>query len=562
LEVKGVVAAAAAGCVVFSVLLRHLSDRPGRGADWPLMLALGVVTIAAGLVGWHRRPDTRIGPLMVLAGFLVYLNALLRSNDAWAFSLGNLLTGWGTAVFIHVIATYPTGRAETRLERAVVVYGYAAATVVCVARATTTDFAPTCALCPTNQLYVGGYPGVFDAMNGVSAALIVLANVGIAAVLVAKWRRAGPAGRRVLVPLCVSALATVITVIAIHPDFDNRGPTAGGGWIVGAAILTFPVALLLGLLRSRLARAAVSDMLVELEQQGDLEAAAARALGDPSARLVRWNRTEPDSSPDVPGRRRAVVEREGQRLAVIEFDAALADEPERLSAVLSALALAMDRDRLAHEVRARLDEVASSRLRIVTAADDERRRIERNLHDGAQQRLVGASMLVRRARTRAAASADAEQERLLAQAADEVDRSLREIRELARGLLPPLLDEQGLVAALDSLAERSAVPTTVYGHLDTRLPRTIETAAFFVVSECLANTAKHAAATHAQVTLSTDHDVLVLSVADDGHGGATLDNGSGLRGLRDRVEAIDGTLELCSDVEHGTTVIARLPCRP
>ena len=178
--------------------------------------------------------------------------------------------------------------------------------------------------------------------------------------------------------------------------------------------------------------------------------------------------------------------------------------------MLSAVGLALDRSRLAAEVRAQLDEVASSRARIVAAAEAERRRIQRNLHDGAQQRLVGAAMLVRRARTRALAHGDTEQAQLLTRACDEVEGSLGEIRHLASGLRPPLLDEQGLLAALDSLAERAAVPTIVCGHLDTRPSSATESAAFFVASECLANTVKHAAATSAVITVDTEGDLLVV----------------------------------------------------
>jgi signal transduction histidine kinase len=363
----------------------------------------------------------------------------------------------------------------------------------------------------------------------------------------------------------------VVTALVVHPGFDNRGREGAGAVVVDIAFATFPIALAVGLLRGRLSRAAASDLLIDLGRDGDLEGAAARALGDPSARLLYWDEAESTfrdatgcAARDLidPGRGRAVVERDGTRLAALEHDAALADEPERLSAVVSAVGLALDRSRLADEVRAQLDEVASSRTRILAAADDERRRIQQDLHDGAQQRLVGASILVRRARTRAQGVGDTEQATLLAEAADELDGSLREIRQLARGLRPPLLDEQGLVAALDSLAERATIPTVVHGCLDTRLPRATETAAFFVASECLANTAKHAGATSAVITVGSEGNVLVVTVGDDGCGGAVLIEGRGLRGLRDRIEALDGTLEVRSARREGTTVTARLPACP
>jgi signal transduction histidine kinase len=247
---------------------------------------------------------------------------------------------------------------------------------------------------------------------------------------------------------------------------------------------------------------------------------------------------------------------------VVEHDAALADEPERLTAVLSAIGLALDRARLADEVQAQLDLVASSRARIVAAADEERRRIERDLHDGAQQRLVGASMLVRRARSRAQASGDAEQAALLTSAADEVDHGLREIRELARGLRPPLLSDRGLVAALDCLAEAAPVPTSVRSRLEDRPPSVVETAGYFVASESLANAAKHARATSVVITAERRDGDLVVRIDDDGHGGAVVVDGGGLAGLRDRVEALGGALLVDSRPGGGTTVMARLPAFP
>jgi signal transduction histidine kinase len=329
---------------------------------------------------------------------------------------------------------------------------------------------------------------------------------------------------------------------------------------VTLALFSFPITIAIGLTRGHMARAAASELLIDLAQDGDLEAAAARALGDPTARLFRG---EPDgileSGAPAPGRRRAIVERGGRQLGVVEHDAALADEPERLTAVLSAIGLALDRARLADEVQAQLDVVASSRARIVVAADEERRRIERDLHDGAQQRLVGASMLVRRARSRAEASGDAEQAALLTSAADEVDQGLREIRELARGLRPPLLSDRGLVAALDCLAEAAPVPTSVRSRLEDRPPIVVETAAYFVASESVANAAKHARATSLLITAERRDGDLIVRVDDDGHGGAVVVDGGGLAGLRDRVEALGGALLVDSRPGAGTTVMARLP---
>jgi signal transduction histidine kinase len=168
---------------------------------------------------------------------------------------------------------------------------------------------------------------------------------------------------------------------------------------------------------------------------------------------------------------------------------------------------------------------------------------------------------VSRARSRARARSDDDEVELLSQAAEHIERSIRDIRELARGLHPPLLEARGLCAALDSLAEASTLPTEVRGRLSDRLPLAAETAAFFVASECLTNAVKHADATHVVITVDAADDDLVLSVADDGRGGAAVGVGSGLRGLLDRIQALDGTLDVRSERDRGTTITARIPSR-
>jgi signal transduction histidine kinase len=454
------------------------------------------------------------------------------------------------------------------LERATVISAYAIFAGFLLARATTIDFGPTCPYCPVNHFYIGGYPRIFDALNAAAAVLVVGLVIAVAASLVIRWQGASRALRRVLRPPYASALLIVSVVVLARPGFDDRGPSGRRDLIVGLAILTFPIALAVGLLRGHLARAAASDLLVELSGESTLQTAAARALGDPTATLWSWDqasRTYRDddgrafAGPAPPGRQLAVIEHDGRRLGALECDAALGEEPERLSAVVAAIGLALDRQRLAQEVLDQLAEVDSSRARIVTAADDERRRIERNLHDGAQQRLVGVLMLLRRAHTRADAHGENDVTALLDQAAAEVDRSLREIRKLARGLQPPLLEERGLPAALEALAESSAVPTAVRVRLDARPPRAVETAAFFVVSECVANIAKHSRATSATVAIDQEPETVIVHVSDDGTGGAAITEGGGLCGLRDRVEALGGCLDVRSVPARGTTVTARLP---
>jgi signal transduction histidine kinase len=208
------------------------------------------------------------------------------------------------------------------------------------------------------------------------------------------------------------------------------------------------------------------------------------------------------------------------------------------------------------------EQLAASRRRIVEAGDAERRRLERNLHDGAQQRLVATALTLRLAERRLDADADADPgavRGLLAQAHGEVEQALGELRELARGLHPAVLTDRGLAAALEALATRAPVPVEVVGAPDERLPERVEAAAYYVVSEALANVTKYARASAVRVEVEQVDGHLVVTVSDDGVGGADAAAGSGLRGLADRVEALGGRLEVTSPPGAGTTLRARVP---
>ena len=214
--------------------------------------------------------------------------------------------------------------------------------------------------------------------------------------------------------------------------------------------------------------------------------------------------------------------------------------------------------RRARALRARVDDLRTARQRIIAAADAERRRIERDLHDGAQQRMVAVAVTLGLAEARFASDPESAY-KLIAQAREEAQAAVKELRELARGIHPALLSERGLGPALEALAARAPVPTTVDGVPAQRLPAPVESAAYFVTAEALTNVAKYAGATSAGVSLAVEHGTLLLIVRDDGAGGADPTAGSGLRGLRDRVEAIDGQLHIDSPPGLGTTLIAELP---
>jgi signal transduction histidine kinase len=214
--------------------------------------------------------------------------------------------------------------------------------------------------------------------------------------------------------------------------------------------------------------------------------------------------------------------------------------------------------RKARVLRERVDDLRHARQRIIAAADAERRRIERDLHDGAQQRMVAVAVTLGLAQAKFESDPDAAQQ-LIAQAREEAQLAVKELRELARGIHPAVLSDRGLTAALEALAARAPVPVEVRGVPSEPLAPQVEACAYFVTAEALTNVAKYAHANEASVELEVEDGSLRVRVQDDGVGGADMDAGTGLKGLRDRVDALDGTLEVHSPLGEGTTIIAEMP---
>ena len=245
-------------------------------------------------------------------------------------------------------------------------------------------------------------------------------------------------------------------------------------------------------------------------------------------------------------------------MGAIVHDRSLCEDDELVRSVAVAAGLSIENERLQAQLRARVEELRRSRARIVEAGTAERRRLERNLHDGAQQRLVALSLTMRLAQGRLRKDPDGA-EKLLAGAQDELSRALEELRELARGIHPAVLSDRGLKAALEALAGRSPVPVDLEGTPPERLPAPVEAAAYFVVAEALTNVVKYANASQARVSISRSNGHAIVEIADDGIGGADPGRGSGLRGLADRISALDGTLELSSPAGAGTLLRAEIP---
>jgi signal transduction histidine kinase len=545
--------------------LRPNYDGHRTGVVWEI--GFGALWLASGLFAWRRRPDNRVGPLMMAVGFAVIAPWALVGFGRIGFGVAALVDELAFAIGAHLFLAFPTGRLNTRLERAVVAVMYVDATVIQAGALFLRDFSTAnCELCPTNALMIASQPELANALVTMTRAVAIASGFAIVLMLAWRWRNASPPARRIVAPVLWSS----VLVAAVLAARFFQSPYGYDDWPVidwaGYSVALVPLAFLLGVFRMRLQRSAVGDLVVELgrpHRPAELRDMLARALGDPSLELLFWladpgRYVDADGHPvqPAPGRGVAVIEHDGVRLGALVYDPSLQEDPALVESVGAAARLAMHNSRLQAELRAQLLVVRDSRARVVSAADAERRRIERNLHDGAQQRLLALRLAVRFA---GRSEQRKELEEQLAAIDAELADTLEELRALARGLHPPILTEQGLSAALETLARRAALPVRVTATPAERLPETLESAAYYVAAEGLANAVKHARASSVTIAVARDHDHVIVEITDDGRGGASL-AGSGLRGLRDRVEALDGTLTIVSATSAGTSVRAELPC--
>ena len=530
--------------------------------------------IAAGLIAAGRRSSSRTPMLMVLLGFAWFAPTVWYFETSLTLTLGHLFQGFQWLVLAYLFITFPTGRVSTRLERftAALIYVY----VIPTALGTLPfDEARDCAECRANLLSIHPDPGLADAVQLALNAWVFVLLPFTLTVIVQRWRRAGASARRAYTPVFATAIVPVIVLavgIGRGLSTGEALPDALPRWAFELPFLSLACGLLIGLLRSWLDRSAVGKLVVELGAASTpdrLREALARALHDPTVELLYWDSARsayvngdgktcqlPASTPN------RTVTRLGhsESVGALVHDPVLREDPQLIEAVGEAARLALENERMQAEIRAQLEELRASRQRIAEAALAERQRVERDLHDGAQQRLVMLSLEVAMAQERANATDDPELREMLEKVADELSGALVEIRELARGIHPALLTEAGLGPALQSLAERAPVPTRVAAAPAARFPASVEATAYFVVSECLTNIAKHSRASMATISAREQGDELVLEVLDDGVGGAQMANGSGLAGLKDRVTALGGRLTIESARDSGTTVKASIPC--
>jgi signal transduction histidine kinase len=568
------IGAAAAVCAALGAAA---IDRGQLRADSPALAAFtivaGVSFIAAGLIASARRRERWTGTLMVSAGFVLFAGTLVQANRSLPFTVGLVVSGIPAAVLAHLVLAFPNGRLRSGWERLIVGGAYLNAIVVQVVMLMFMGIEQVSGCpCPHNLLFVRNDMTVHMRLMSIERNVGLAVAAAVALVLVLRWRLASPPLRRALYPILVSGGVAIALLAATL--LASSLPYAGAPIkLQSAERLAFgvvPIAYLVGLLRARMGRVGVSDLIVELGrglEPGRLRDAIARSLRDPSLELGFWIR-DPDEYVDIDGnpvsvvpsagRAVTILERHGRKVAALVHDTALSENPAMLDAVSSAAGLALENERLLAELRAQLDEVKDSRARIVEASVSERRRLERNLHDGAQQRLVTLSLHLRMAQETLHDDPHAA-EAMLEGVGDDLKHALDELRELARGLHPAVLTDRGLAPALQSLANRSPFPVAIAGVSALRLPEPIEAALYYVVAESLTNAAKHSEATEGRVELSTTHKTVVVEIRDNGKGGAQIDAGSGIRGLADRVEALGGRFDLQSPPRAGTVVRAELP---
>ena len=558
----GALVAALAGFNVWLGLGYDARPRPFLVSD----ISLGACFAIAGLAAWRLRSRSRTGPWMLILGIVILIEnpngfALPRNMPGYSLIMffGGLLYWLQFAIGGQLLLGYPSGRlrrgsAERRLIVVSFVLAIAGGSCVQALQIAGAD----------HHLYI-------RTRTVVMAAWVVLAAAA-AALLARRMLRSTPRQRhRDVFGLAAAGLAITVfagifmVLLAIYGSTaDETSSAVLHAGIAWTAIIAVPIVFFVGLLRERLAFAAVGDLVGKLEGIGaeKIESALGQALRDPTLRVAF---PMPDGLLDVLGRR-CDVPSDGSRtvtplgdppVAVLVHDPELLEDRDLLDTAATAARLALDNARLYAQARAQLEEVLASRQRITAAADLERQRLERDLHDGAQQRLLGMGFMLGILRTRLRTPADREMVRELEQ---ELRTAIAELRDFAHGIRPAILTDQGLAPALAGLARRSRVRVSLDLHLQDRLDPVVESTAYYIVCEALQNVAKHTDDAQACLLAIHDGDLLIIEVSDDGQGGAAVQSGTGLRGLTDRVSAIGGTLQITSPPGGGTRIRAEMPC--
>jgi signal transduction histidine kinase len=537
-------------------------------------LAAGLGLLAAGLLAWVGPRTRRLGVLALLAGIAWFGPDWEGWDGGSPFlrSLGAAVTPFFLAFLFHLVLALPLGRLRSWPTRGLVVAAYGMAAFVSFGRALFRDpfLDPYCwRNCLYNSFLVHADPGVARALDDVWVRTSLA--IGLLLVMMGAWRllAASAPARRVLLPTLVpgvlagaAASAYAVALLRTPLEDPRRGGFSSIFLALSASVAVLALGLARGVLETRRTRAAVARLASDLGEApppGTLRDALALATGDPALEVAYWlpgaqrfvdgrgHRTE---SP-VPGHGRMVtpIVRDGRPVALVVHDAALLEGQALEREIGSAARLAVENERLQAEVLAQLEDLRDSRARIVETGDAERRHLERDLHDGAQQRLLALSYDLRLARAAAEAEGHREHATLLASAGDEAQAALGELRELAHGIYPAILAEAGLAPALATLADEAPLPVDLGEVPAERYNTPVETAAYLTVSEAIGDAAGRRA-TSVSVDVAREDQQLVVQVRDDGAAGA-----SGLLPIADRVGALGGSLEVRSH-----SLRAEIPC--
>jgi signal transduction histidine kinase len=529
-------------------------------------LAAGWALLTVGIAARARPAGNRFGALLAGVGFAWFLVEWNNPDigSELGFALGLTLFAVAPPLVAHTALAYTRGRLGSRLERRALAAAYAGAILVLgVLPALVFDpAAQGCGDCPRNLLLVHDSPRLYDGLNRIGVYCGLVWSLVLIGLLALRLARSTPALRRLVWPVLAAAGVYLALVACDFVHSFGRG-TLGNDrtdrslWLAeAAALLALAAGVLWSWLRGRRTRHAVARLVVELAESpapGGLRARLAETLGDPSLelayRLADGRLVDARGQPATPAGEATTLVRGGREIALLSHRPGLLDDPELVDEVAAAARLALENDRLQAEAQAQLDDLRASRARMIAAGDAERQRLERDLHDGAQQRLVTLALALRLARSRLGAGADPARVARLAEAQSELLAALADLRELAHGIFPAVLADEGLGAALEALIETAPIPIAIGTLPEERLDAAVEAAGYFVVAEAV----RRSGATALSVDAVHRDRRLVIEVAGDGAPEAIV-------GLEDRVVALDGALTIAHMQDGRATIHAEIPC--
>jgi signal transduction histidine kinase len=551
-------------------IARGSPDGSLAGASDAAVLALlgaGWALVTCGVVAWVRRPSSRFGKLLVAAGGAWFLGEFNNAGvgSPVLFTIGLLTYAVSPALLAHAALAYPSGRLAHRAESAGLLISYTGTLLVLgLLPALVSDpAAQGCSQCPRNLLHLTSTPELAASLDRVGVVLGLVWAPALAALMLLRLVRSSPAVRLLASPVLLAAVVCLTLVSIGYAHSLDRGFLSNDSvdqWLwfgQAAAVGAVALGVVLAWARGWRARTAVARLVIELSDApapGGLRDALSRALDDSALALAypigRGRHVDEGGNhvelPSADGRAVTPLVRAGQTVAVLVHRVELLDDPELLEDVSAAAGLALDHERLRAETRAQLEQLRTSRARTVEAGDAERRRLERDLHDGAQQRLVVLSFALRLLR----AELDGDRVERVDAAEAELRAALAELRELARGIYPAVLVDEGLATAIEALAEAGPVPIAIDSLPDERFVPAVEAAAYFLVAEIV----KSGATSGVLVSARRSDSRLLVDIDSAGR----LDDG--LVELEDRIGALDGALVV--DRAHGdhTMIHAEVPC--